>query len=100
MQTHKKWIKVEEGPENSVIYYDEDGNKLKRFWKAYLEQPINEASTRSWRNNNPGNHAMGDFAKRNGAIGSAGKIPNKEKKDYNLQSTLIMRLEGKPRLCV
>ncbi len=25
---------------------------------------------------------MGDFAKRNGAIGSAGKIPNKEKKDY------------------
>lgn len=82
MKTLKKRIKVEEGPENSVIYYDEDGNKLKRFWKAYPEQPANEASTRSWRNNNPGNHAMGDFAKRNGAIGSAGKIPNKENKDY------------------
>lgn len=82
MKTHKKWIKVEEGPENSVIYYDEDGNNLKRFWKAYPEQSTNEASTRSWRNNNPGNHAMGDFAKRNGAIGSAGKIPNKENKDY------------------
>lgn len=82
MKTHNKWIRVEEGPENSVIYFDEDGNKLKRFWKAYPEQHINEASTRSWRNNNPGNHAMGDFAKRNGAIGSAGKIPNKEKKDY------------------
>lgn len=82
MTSHKKWIKVEEGPENSVIYHDEDGNKLKRFWKAYPEQPVTEASTRSWRNNNPGNHAMGNFAKQNGAIGSAGKIPNKENKDY------------------
>lgn len=53
---NKKWIRVEEGPENSVIYYDEDGNSLKRFWKAYEGQPVNEASTRSWRNNNPGNH--------------------------------------------
>jgi hypothetical protein len=35
MKTHKKWIKAEEGPENSVIYYDEDGNKLKRFWNDY-----------------------------------------------------------------
>lgn len=82
MKTYKKWIRVEEGLENSVIYYDEDGNYLQRFWKAYPEQPVDQASTRSWRNNNPGNHAMGDFAKRNGAIGSAGKIPNPEKKDY------------------
>lgn len=81
MKTRKKWIKAEEGSENSVIYYDEDGNKLTRFWKAYPEQPINEASTRSWRNNNPGNHAMGDFSRGKGAIGSAGKIPNKKKLD-------------------
>lgn len=81
MKIRKKWIRAEEGSENSVIYYDEDGNKLTRFWKAYPEQPVNEASTRSWRNNNPGNHAMGDFAKGNGAIGSAGKIPNKKKLD-------------------
>ncbi len=79
MKTYKKWIKAEDGPENSVIYYDEDGNKLTRFWKAFPGQPDNQASTRSWRNNNPGNHAMGDFAKRKGAIGSAGKIPNKKK---------------------
>jgi hypothetical protein len=81
MKTHKKWIKVEEGPANATIYYDEDGNKLTRFWKAYEGQPTNEASTRSWRNNNPGNHSLGPFARRNGAIGGAGKIPNPEKKD-------------------
>jgi len=82
MKTQNKWVKAEEGPDNSVIYTDEEGNKLKRFWKAYEGQPVDEASTRSWRNNNPGNHAMGDFAKRNGAIGAAGKIPNSENRDY------------------
>ena len=81
MKTRKKWIKAEEGTANSVIYFDEDGNKLTRFWKAYEGQPIDEASTRSWRNNNPGNHAMGPFAKKNGAIGAAGKIPNKDNLD-------------------
>lgn len=81
MTTNTKWIRAEEGPENSVIYYDEDGNQLKRFWKAYPDQPANEASTRSWRNNNPGNHCMGDFAKKKGAIGRAGKIPNKKNLD-------------------
>jgi hypothetical protein len=81
MKTHKKWIKVEEGPNHSVIYFDEDGNKLTRFWKAFEGQPIDQASTRSWRNNNPGNHSMGPFARKNGAIGAAGKIPNKENKD-------------------
>jgi hypothetical protein len=81
MKRLNKWIRAEEGSENSVIYYDENGNKLQRFWKAYPEQPIDEASTRSWRNNNPGNHAMGKFAKEKGAIGCAGKIPNKENRD-------------------
>ena len=64
-----------------MTYYDEDGNHLKRFWKAFPGQPDNQASTRSWRNNNPGNHSLGDFARRNGAIGGAGKIPNKKKLD-------------------
>jgi hypothetical protein len=81
MAKHKKWIKAEEGSENSVIYHDEDGNKLTRFWKAYKGQPADQASTRSWRNNNPGNHSMGPFARKNGAIGAAGKIPN----DKNLE---------------
>jgi hypothetical protein len=38
MTSYKKWIKAEEGSSNSVIYYDEDGNKLTRFWKAYEGQ--------------------------------------------------------------
>jgi hypothetical protein len=59
-----------------VIYYDEDGNKLIRFWKSYEGQPVDEASTRSWRNNNPGNLLIGEFSRRNGAIGHAGSIPN------------------------
>lgn len=76
----KKFIRVEEGPSNSVIYYDEDGNKLTRYWKSYEDQPVDEASTRSWRNNNPGNLVMGPFARENGAIGEAGFVPNQKKK--------------------
>lgn len=78
----KKFVRVEEGQSNSVIYYDEDGNKLIRYWKRFEGEPVNQASTRSWRNNNPGNHAMGPFARRNGAIGEAGLIPNKDNKEY------------------
>lgn len=70
-----KYIRAEEGPKNSVIYYDEAGNKLIRHWKRHDNEPANQASTRSWRNNNPGNHVMGDFARRNGAIGHAGSMP-------------------------
>jgi len=78
---YKNWIKAEEGLNNSVIYYDEDGNKLIRYWKSYEGQRLDEASTRSWRNNNPGNLALGPFARENGAIGGAGLIPNKENKN-------------------
>lgn len=74
---------------NSVIYTDIDGNQLIRFWKAYEGQPATEASTRSWRNNNPGNHAIGDFARKNGAIGFAGKIPNEEGKEFWFAGKLI-----------
>jgi hypothetical protein len=76
----KKFVRAEDGPSNSVIYYDEDENKLIRYWKSYEGQSVNEASTRSWRNNNPGNLLIGDFARRNGAIGSAGSIPNTKHK--------------------
>ena len=75
-----KFIKAEEGPKNSVIYYDEDGNKLIRHWKKYEDEPADQASTRSWRNNNPGNHVIGDFARRNGAIGQAGSVPGTKSK--------------------
>ena len=69
-----KYVKAEEGPKNSVIYYDEEGNKLVRYWKRNDDEPADQASTRSWRNNNPGNHVIGDFARRNGAIGQAGSV--------------------------
>lgn len=75
-----KYIKAEEGPKNSVVYYDEEGNKLIRHWKRYEGEPIDQASTRSWRNNNPGNHVIGDFSRRNGAIGEAGSIPGTKSK--------------------
>lgn len=62
-----------EGKEkNSVEYIDEDGNKLIRYWKRYEGEPVEKVSTRSWRNNNPGNLKIGPFARRNGAIGEAG----------------------------
>lgn len=75
----KNFIKAENGPNNSVVYYDEDGNKLIRYWKWYEGQTDDEASTRSWRNNNPGNILIGDFATKNGAFGDAGHIRNKPK---------------------
>lgn len=44
----KKFIKAEEGEEkNSVVYYDEDGNKLIRYWKRYPDEPDDKVSTRS-----------------------------------------------------
>jgi hypothetical protein len=72
MKSNRKFIKAEEGPKNSVIYYDADGNKLIRHWKNYEGQPADQASTRSWRNNNPGNMKYKDFARQHGAIGKAG----------------------------
>lgn len=75
-----KFIKAEEGPKNSVINCDEEGNKLIRHWKRYEDEPVDQASTRSCRNNNPGNHVIGDFAKRNGAIGHAGSVPGTKSK--------------------
>ncbi len=73
----KKFIRAGEGEEkNSVVYYDEDGNKLIRYWERYPEEPGNKISTRSWRNNNPGNLKIGHFARKNGAIGEAGLPPN------------------------
>jgi hypothetical protein len=82
MEINKKFVRAKEGLDNSVVYYDEDGNKLIRYWKSYEGQPIEEASTRSWRNNNLGNLAMSAFAKEKGAIGCAGHIPNQENKDF------------------
>ncbi len=73
----KKYVKAEEGEEkNSVVYFDADGNKLIRYWKRYPDEPDDKVSTRSWRNNNPGNLIIGPFARRNGAIGEAGRPPN------------------------
>lgn len=102
MKTYNnKWIKAEEGPEkNSVIYTDADGNQLTRFWKAYEGQPDNEASTRSWRNNNPGNHAIGTFAKKKERSVLQEKSLTTKVKNSGLQYILIMKLADKPKPCV
>lgn len=103
----KKFVRAEEGPSNSVVYYDEDGNKLVRYWKKYENEPVDQASTRSWRNNNPGNHVIGDFARSNGAIGYAGSVPGTKSKfaiypDYatgrKAQSKLLKENKAYPGL--
>lgn len=76
--TERKFVRAEEEPDNSVIYYDSEGNRLTRYWKSFDKQPVDEASTRSWRNNNPGNLVMGPFTRKNGAIGEAGRVPNQK----------------------
>jgi hypothetical protein len=55
------FIKAEQGPGSSVIYYDDKGKK----W-------IVEGGTRTWRNQNPGNMVMGKVSLRNNPIGKAG----------------------------
>ena len=41
----KNFIRAEEGEEkNSVVYYDEDGNKLIRYWKRYPDEPEGDCS--------------------------------------------------------
>src|SRR5579872_6910539 len=78
----KKFIRATEGKEkNSVEYFDEDGNKLIRYWKRYPDEPPDMVSTRSWRNNNPGNLKYTPFARDNGAIGAAGQPPNAKPTD-------------------
>ena len=36
-----KYVKAEEGPKNSVIYYDKDGNKMISHWKKSDTLQIN-----------------------------------------------------------
>ncbi len=65
---------------NDVIYTMPDGTRVKRT-----------GGTRAWRNNNPGNIRMSDFAKRVGAIGEAGGFavfPDKETGMYAIEALL------------
>jgi len=55
------FIKAEQGPGSSVIYYDDKGKK----WIA-------EKGSRAWRNSNPGNMVKGKVSLRNNLIGTAG----------------------------
>jgi hypothetical protein len=52
---------IERGPGFNVVKYD-DGRVERR------------AGSRNWRNNNPGNIEFGDFARRQGAIGTDGRF--------------------------
>lgn len=65
----RKFVKAEDGPDHSVIYTDDMGNKYKKYWK---KDPNEEPSSRAWRNNNPGNLQPRSHAKSHGMIGSAG----------------------------
>lgn len=55
----KKLVRAEEGPDYTVIYYDENGNKIIRYRK---KNPDDQPSSRSWRNYNPGNLKPGPHA--------------------------------------
>ena len=56
-----RYIKAEPGPKNTVIYTDEDGNRVEF-----------SGGDRTWRNQNPGNLVPGNVSRRNGQIGVAG----------------------------
>ena len=65
----KKLISAEGGPSDSVIYYDEDGNKVIRYRR---KNPGEGESSRAWRNHNPGNLVSGPHCRKYGSIGTAG----------------------------
>lgn len=55
-----KYVKARQGPKNSVVYTDSDGNE----W-------LFDGGNIPWRNQNPGDLVPGKISKRNGSIGSA-----------------------------
>lgn len=55
-----KYVKARQGPKNSVIYTDKNGDD----W-------IFEDGNIPWRNQNPGDMKQGGVSRRNGSIGSA-----------------------------
>jgi hypothetical protein len=65
-----KAVTAEEGENGSVIYRLEDGNRLIRYRPQ--SNPSEPASSRSWRNNNPGNLKPTRHSKQHGSIGVAG----------------------------
>ena len=54
----KKFLRAEEGkpPGISVVYYDTDGNMTIRY-----HDKNGKTGSIAWRNNNPGNLAMGQW---------------------------------------
>ncbi len=56
-----RFVRAEAGPNNSVIYYSDDGSQF-----------IYSGGDRNWRNQNPGNLVPGKISRQNGAIGKAG----------------------------
>lgn len=63
MQTQSRYVRAEAGlrDRTTVVYYDEQGRRT-----------VYSGGSWAWRNHNPGNLRFGDFARRHGAIGSAG----------------------------
>lgn len=58
-----KFVRAEKGPYDSVLYFDERG-----------ERYVAREGSRNYRNNNPGNLVPGKISKRNGQIGVVGKF--------------------------
>ncbi|MBM3193002.1 MAG: hypothetical protein FJZ59_02065 [Chlamydiae bacterium] len=63
-----KWIKAEKGEGLSIVYFDQEGNKLIRRKDP---NPGSLKGSKAWRHNNPGNLVSGPFVKQHGSIGSA-----------------------------
>ncbi len=73
-------VSAQEAANKDVIYTMQNGEKFRRV-----------GGTRAWRNSNPGNIRYTDFAKRVGAIGSAGGFavfPNEEIGLYAIEALL------------
>ncbi len=71
-----KWIRAEKGEGLSIVYYDNEGNKLIRRKDP---TPKSLKGSKAWRHNNPGNLVIGPHARQHGAIGSAEYIEVDEK---------------------
>ena len=79
-----RYTKAEAGPNDSVIYFSDDG---KRFQFS--------GGSRAWRNQNPGNLVSGLVSKRNGSIGKAGRFAVRLTKKGKIDAVVATSRSGK-----
>jgi len=85
-----KFVKAEKQG-NNVVYTGENGEQVVKH-RANTKE-----ASRSWVNNNPGNIEYGDFARKNGAIGTDGRFAIFSSPEAGMQAQATLLQSGNYR---